>query len=95
MFVQPCFSIQFWKSIIFFYYFLIFSYVPYYFLVYVFLLVWWWLENKKGSGCATVLEYGDEIRDAVLMAFGENVTRISLAATTAKKYSQKKRGKYS
>ena len=26
------------------------------------------------------------------MAFGENVTRISLAATTAKKYSQKKRG---
>ena len=59
----------------------------YYFLVYVFLLVWWWLENKKGSGCATVLEYGDEIRDAVLMAFGENVTRISLA--TAKKYIQK------
>ena len=42
---------------------------------------------KKGSGCATVLEYGDEIRDAVLMAFGENVTRISLA--TAKKYIQK------
>ena len=41
---------------------------------------------KKGSGCATVLEYGDEIRDAVLMAFGENVTRISLAAT-AKKYT--------